>query len=270
MSYGMDLSFLDKPEILEIIFPVVYSPFYPHDYLKLSPSNAPSYSIEVEKDIKINCGFWVSDKECASILYFHGNGETVASHEWIAPFYNQRGINLFVADYRGYGSSDGKPTISNMIGDAHAIFKGFKEIISKEGFKSKLFLMGRSLGSMPAIELAFNYQDEICGLIIESGAATNFRRLWSYLGITGKKATLGEESPFLNKVKIRQVLKPTLIIHGESDQIISVEEGQELYRSSGAQDKRILIIPGADHNDVMVVKESLYFDTIEEFVKTHG
>ena len=130
--------------------------------------------------------------------------------------------------------------------------------------------MGRSLGSMPAIELAFNYQDEISGLIIESGAANNFRRLWSYLGITGKEATLGEESPFLNKVKLRQVRKPTLIIHGEYDQIISVEEGQELYRSSGAQDKRILIIPEADHNDIMVVKESLYFDTIEEFVKTHG
>ncbi len=35
------------------------------------------------------------------------------------------------------------------------------------------------------------------------------------------------------------------------------------------QKKRIIIIPGADHNDVMMVKQSLYFDTIEEFVKAH-
>ncbi|MFC2022031.1 alpha/beta hydrolase, partial [Chloroflexota bacterium] len=150
------------------------------------------------------------------------------------------------------------------------IIKGFKEIIRKEGFRMNLFLMGRSLGSMPAIELAFNYQDDICGLIIESGAANNFRRLWHYLGITEDEATFNEESLFLNKVKIRQVNKPTLIIHGEYDEIISVEEGEELYQNSGAQDKRILIIPGAGHNDIMMVKQGLYFDTIEEFIKACG
>jgi len=270
MSYQIDLSFLDRPEILEVIFPLVYSPFYSSNYLQFSSADVPSYFIEVEEGIKINCGFWVRGKEYPSMLYFHGNGETVASHDWIAPFYNQRGINLFVADYRGYGSSNGKPTISNMIGDAHTIFKGFKDIIRQEGFKESPFLMGRSLGSMPAIELAFNYQDEIRGLVIESGAANNFRRLWNYLGISQKEALLNEESLFLNKVKIRQVHKPTLIIHGEYDQIISVKEGEELYQSSGAQDKRILIIPGADHNDVMMVKPSLYFDTIEEFVKDYS
>ncbi len=270
MSYRMDLSFLDRPEILELVFPVVYTPFDLPDYLQVSSADVPSYSIEVEEGIKISCGFWVSGKEDPSILYFHGNGETVAIHDWIAPFYNQRGINLFVADYRGYGSSNGKPTISNMIGDAHTIFKGFKEIIRKEGFKESLFLMGRSLGSMPTIELAFNYQDEIRGLIIESGTANNFRRLWDYLGITKKVDILSEESLFLNKVKIRQVHKPTLIIHGEYDQIISVKEGEELYGNSGAQDKRLLIIPRADHNDVMIVKQNLYFDTIEKFIKAYS
>jgi pimeloyl-ACP methyl ester carboxylesterase len=128
--------------------------------------------------------------------------------------------------------------------------------------------MGRSLGSIPALELAYHYQDEIRGLIIESGAANNFRRLWLYLGIAGKE-TAENESPFLNKVKIRRVRKPTLIIHGQYDQIISVTEGQELYENSGAKDKKILIIPGADHNDIMSLAADLYFDTIEEFVKNY-
>ena len=129
--------------------------------------------------------------------------------------------------------------------------------------------MGRSLGSMSAIELAFHYQDEICGLIIESGAANNFRRLWNYLGISGKGGVLSEESLFLNRVKIRQVRQPTLIIHGEYDEVISVEEGKELYQSSGTRDKEILIIPGAGHNDIMLVQQSLYFDTIEKFIKAY-
>ena len=270
MADQIDLSLLDRPEILEIIFPIVYSPFYLSHNLPFSSSDVPSYSIEVEEGIKIDCGFWVSSKEDPSILYFHGNGEMVASHDWIAPFYNQRGINLFVADYRGYGSSDGKPTISNMLGDAHTIFKGFRETISKEGFKRSLFLMGRSLGSMPAVELAFNHQDEIRGFIIESGTATNFRGIWSYLGLSGREVVLSEESLFLNKVKVRQVHKPTLIIHGEYDELTPVKEGEELYQNSVAQDKRLLIIPGAGHNDIMMVKQGLYFDTIEEFVKANS
>lgn len=270
MSDRIDLSFLDCPELLEIIFPVVYSPFNFPDYLQ-SPSTAVAiHSIEVEEGIKIDCGFWAIGKEYPSVLYFHGNGETVAGHDWIAPFYNQRRINLFVTDYRGYGSSNGKPTISNMLGDAHTIFKGFREIIRQEGFNNSLFLMGRSLGSMPAIELAFHYQDEIHGLIIESGTSNNFRHILSYLGITGAEAILEEESLFLNKIKIKQVRRPTLIIHGEYDEIIPVEEGKELYQNSGAQDKEVIIIPRAGHNDIMMVNQTLYFDTIEKFVKAYS
>lgn len=134
MASRIDLSVLDRLEILETVFPVVYSG-YSSDYLPPSPTDFPGYSIQVEDGVKINCGSWVSSKEQPSILYFHGNGETVPDYDWIAPFYNQRGVNLFVADYRGYGSSDGKPTISNMMSDAHIIFKGFTQIIKEEGFK---------------------------------------------------------------------------------------------------------------------------------------
>ena len=86
MSYRMDLSFLDHPEILQVIFPVAYSPFYLLNYPQFSPADVPGYSIEVAEGIKINCGFWISSKEAPSILYFHGNGETVADYDWIAPF----------------------------------------------------------------------------------------------------------------------------------------------------------------------------------------
>ena len=270
MSRQMDLSFLDRPEVLQIIFPVAYSPFFLVGYPPSSAINAPTYPIEVERGIRVVCGFWVSGQDCPTILYFHGNGETVPNHDWIAPLYNERGINLFVADYRGYGASNGQPTISNTLTDAHAIFQGFQEIIKKEGFKNSLFVMGRSVGSVPAVELASTYQDELRGLIVESGASNNFRRLWHYLGIATEDALMDEGHPFLNKVKIRQVRKPTLIIHGEYDQIISVTEGQELYVNSGAPDKELMIIPGADHNDILMVASSRYFDAIEKFVTKYG
>jgi len=155
-----------------------------------------------------------------------------------------------------------------MVADAGAIFRSFIDRLRNEGFRDSLFVMGRSLGSMPAIEVALRHQDEIRGLIVESGAASNFRRLWESFGTLSGTAAAGEESPFLNKVKVRQIDKPTLILHGEHDEIISVEEGRDLYRNSGAQDKRIVIVPGAGHNDIMM-NQGLYFGAIEEFVKTH-
>jgi len=268
MTDETDLSFLDHPGILQTIFPVAYSPFPLPDFLRFRSMAVPVHTVDVENGVRIVCGFWVRGKEWPSILYFHGNGETVDTHQWIAPDYNRRGMNLFVSDYRGYGASEGKPTISNMMADAHVIFESFRGVLQEEGFADSVFVMGRSLGSVPAIEVALHYQDSIRGLIVESGAAHNFRRLWDYLGVS-HGAAVGEESPFLNRVKVRQVHKPTLIMHGEYDEVISVEEGKELYRSSGAEDKRLLIVTGAGHNDIMMDQDT-YFGAVEEFVKAHA
>lgn len=268
MPDEMDLSFLDSPEILQVLFPLVYASFQIPDFLRSRSAAIPVHTVEVGDGVNINCGFWVSGKENPTILYFHGNGETVYTHEWVAPHYNWRGINLFVADYRGYGSSSGKPTVSNMVSDAHIIFQAFRGKIAKDGFTNSLFVMGRSLGSVPAIEVALHYQDKLRGLIVESGTASNFRRLRNNALGTTETGIIAEDNPFLNGVKVRQIHKPTLIMHGEYDEIIPVEEGNKLYRNSGSGDKTIVIIPGAGHNDIMMNQE-LYFGTLEKFVMTH-
>ena len=95
----------------------------------------------------------------------YGNGDVVSDYDGIAPIYNQQGINLFVTDYRGYGSSGGVPTFTSMITDAHRIFEAFLGILHNEHYTSDVFAMGRSLGSMSAIELAYSYQEQVKGLI---------------------------------------------------------------------------------------------------------
>lgn len=268
MPEETDLSFLDRPEMLHVMFPLVYSPFQMVNSFAPHPVDVPAHEVEVDRGVRIVCGFWTSGREQPTILYFHGNGETVGTHEWIAPHYTARGINLFVSDYRGYGASTGTPTVSNMLSDAHAVFSSLQVRLKADGFRESLFVMGRSLGSLPAIDVTLRHQEDIRGLIVESGAASNFRRLRDYLGLATSAAGLDEESPFLNRVKVRHIRRPTLILHGEYDEIIPVEEGKELYRNSGAQDKRIVIIPGAGHNDIMMNLEQ-YFGAVQDFVNRH-
>ena len=262
MSDSVDLSFLDRPEILSFIF-------YPRRDFGESRVGT-TYFIEVEEGVDIGCRFYLSGKDNPSILYFHGNGETVGDYDWVSPSFTRRGINLFVADYRGYGVSDGSPTISNLVKDAHPIFKGFKEIVAQEKCRNSLFLMGRSLGSVPTLELAYHYQDEVKGLIIESGPADTFNILFSLFGFEISPSLREKLEAASNKAKIREVHIPTLIIHAEQDSLIPLSEGKTLYQNSGAKNKELYIIPGADHNTLWLVAGEEYYQRIEEFVKKYG
>lgn len=257
------LSSLDRPEILRIAFYPRKSP------VKLSKPNAENHFTEVEEGVRIGCRFYTTKFNCPSLLHFHGNGTIVDDLDQFAPFYNEIGINLFVASYRGYGFSDGTPTISNLIKDSHPIFKAFKKIVEEHEFKQSLFVMGRSIGSIPAAEIAYHCQSDIQGLIIESGPANNLRQYIRGL-IPPHHPIWGNEWKFLNKVKLRSICKPTLIIHAQYDSDIPIEEARELYDNSAAKDKRLEIIPNADHNNLMIVGKKQYYKAIQEFVETYS
>jgi pimeloyl-ACP methyl ester carboxylesterase len=85
--------------------------------------------------------------------------------------YNRMGINFLPVDYRGYGCSTGRPTVTAMMRDCHVIFEFVKQWLEKNRYTGSFIVMGRSLGSASALELAANYKDRIDALIIESGFA---------------------------------------------------------------------------------------------------
>ncbi|OGW18058.1 MAG: hypothetical protein A3G93_02615 [Nitrospinae bacterium RIFCSPLOWO2_12_FULL_45_22] len=256
----MDYSFLDRPEILQFIF-------YPRKdpVGKPSVSNATDYFIPVEEGIGIGCRFYTAGQNSPNILYFHGNGEIVADHDYIAPMYNERGINLFVADYRGYGMSDGTPTFNAMMADAHILFREFCKVLRDNSYTGPLFLMGRSLGSASVVELAYHYQAQMKGLIIESGFA-NILGLFEHLGFPVKSFGFTEEPKFSNRVKVRSISIPSLIIHAEYDQLIPLSEAHDLFNSLSTDDKRLVVIPRADHNTILAIGMEPYFQALEHFI----
>jgi fermentation-respiration switch protein FrsA (DUF1100 family) len=64
--------------------------------------------------------------------------------------------------------------------------------------------------------------------------------------------------------------RPTLIIHAQNDHIISFAEGQALYDACPATDKRLLMIPGANHNDILVRGMKEYLEAVKMFVDRLG
>ena len=253
-----DYSLVDQPPVLMFIF-------YPRKDFTLCPENAFDLLAPVESHVSVHCRFYLGNDQWPWILFFHGNGEVVSDYDEIAPFYHQRRLNLIVADYRGYGRSDGVPTLTDLVQDGHAIFREVKKELSKRDLRGDLWIMGRSLGSISAIELAYRYQDGMKGLVIESGFASVVR-IMNHLGIPVYGTHLEKIDQDCLEM-IEKILLPSLVIHGEMDSLVPVKEAKDLFKHLGTDKKELLIIPSATHNDIMLVGFRKYFDALQRFVE---
>jgi uncharacterized protein len=255
-----DYSRIDIPDLLQYIF-------YPRADVTTPRADAFDFSVNVEPGIDVACRFYQGKPSWPSILFFHGNGEVASDYDDMAPLYLEREINLIVADYRGYGRSGGVPTLTDIASDCHPILSRCHEIVEEKGFSRKLVIMGRSLGSVSALELASAHPALIKGVIIESGFVCILSIVFN-LGLP-----LGGSFDGLEGIEAqcegiaRNVNVPALIIHGEEDSLVPVKEGKRLHQILGSMDKKLVLIEDADHNTIAFVDVDRYFDEIQEFVQ---
>jgi pimeloyl-ACP methyl ester carboxylesterase len=175
------------------------------------------------------------------------------------------GINFLPVDYRGYGRSGGEPTVSSMMRDCHTIYDFTKKWLSDNGCTGPFIVMGRSLGSASALELASAHADKIDGLIIESGFALA-GPLLRLLGVDPVSLNFIESNGFRNIDKIKQFCKPVLIIHAEFDHIIPYSDALLFLGASPSPDKSLLKIPGANHNDIFSRGFMEYMSAVKLFL----
>ena len=266
----LDYSALDRAEVLMFLFhprPESTGPVSKNADPQKRASGPKDILIPVQDDIAIGARFHMAQKTGGNLLFFHGNGEIVADYDELGGVYNQSGINFLAVDYRGYGRSGGKPTVTAMMQDCHLIFQFVRKWLQQNHFTGPLILMGRSLGSASVLELAAAYKDVIDGLIVESGFAYA-APLLSLLGIDVTALGFKEEEGFRNIDKIRNFDKPTLIIHAEFDHIIPYSAGQALYEACPYANKKLLKIPGANHNDIFMRGFQQYLAAVKDIVET--
>ena len=260
MRPGFDVSLLDEPEVLKHLF-------HPRrDPLQAAPQDAVDFFIPVEEGVQLGARFYPADPVGPHILFFHGNGEIASDYDTIGPVYNNYGISFLVVDYRGYGQSTGLPTASNLLSDSLTAFRETRGWLEGQGRTGLTIIMGRSLGSAPVLEIACCFQDEIAGLILDSAFARTIPLL-KRLGVPTNTLGISETDGFRNFGKIREIGKPTLIIHGEKDEIIPPEDADILMANSGSMEKQLLIAPGCGHNDILLRCGEAYFQTINRFVE---
>lgn len=250
---------LDRAEITSVLFHPRSSP------AGRPPAGASNLNFQVDSDVTIGCRFFSAQKDAPVILFFHGNGETVPDYNDIGPLYVEQGLNFLVTDYRGYGWSTGQPSATFLINDGRAIYREAVKWLTENGYTGKIFIMGRSLGSACAIDLAALHNDDIGGLIIESGFADSIP-LARTLGIDLTPMGITEDDGFNNTTKIASVTQPIYILHGQRDTLIPLWHAEKLHLAGGAKSKDLQIVPGADHNSIIAVAGMMYFQAIRGFI----
>jgi len=257
-----DYTALDQPAVLAYLF-------HPREESAghVATSSARDVLIPVADDVTVGGRFHMAHPDGPNILFFHGNGEIVADYDDLGPVYNQMGINFLPVDYRGYGRSSGRPTVTAMMQDCHTIFEFARHWLQADRYAGPLVVMGRSLGSASALELAWRHPDRMDALVIESGFAYA-GPLLQLLGINLAAIGFEEARGFGQIDKIKSVEKPTLIIHAEYDHIIPFSDGQALFDASPSPDKNFLKIPAANHNDIFMRGMAAYLAAIKRLAES--
>lgn len=192
------------------------------------------------------------------VVFFHGNGEIAADWFFYAPQMAKAfNANVLFADYRGYGLNTGTPTYGNMLSDAEAVFRDVRMKC-----KGLVHVFGRSVGSAPAIHLAWKSPHGVSMLAIDSG----FAHLPALIERLGKGKVQAPKLPYGfhdNADKLRGTCVPTLFLHGVEDRLIPIDAARENYELSASPVKQLVELPCAGHNDTMLSHG--YFEKINKF-----
>ena len=190
-------------------------------------------------------GWWVKRRAGAlgHVLLCHGNAGNVGDRVVHAEVLTAAGFDVLLFDYRGYGSSSGRPDEPGTYRDARAA----RRWLAAQGDvdPARVLYLGESLGGAVALELALEHPP--AGLVLLS-AFTSVRDMARMHYRLIPAAVVPDAYPSLRL--IAGLRAPLLVLHGEDDMIVPVEHARALFAAAPAP-KQLRVIRGVGHNDIV-------------------
>lgn len=192
--------------------------------------------------LNLSAWFMMASEPRGALLYLHGNAGNLCDWVHAVDRFVWAGFHVLLVDYRGYGRSEGKPTEEGLYLDAEAAWRWLAERTGDTALPR--YVLGKSLGSGVATHLAA--REAMAGLILDS-PFTSMREVVALHARPLPSAIVPRM--FESLAKADKINAPTLILHGDDDELIPVSHGIRLYEKI-AGPKALGIIPGARHNDI--------------------
>ncbi len=174
------------------------------------------------------------------VLYFHGNKDNINRYAKFAANFTQRGYEVWMEDYPGFGKSTG-------IRNEQVLYRQAEKIYSMAAAsfnKNQVVVYGKSFGSGIAAYLAS--VKDCKQLILETPyySIPNLLACYAPVYPTGSMTKYKIPSyQFLQQVKV-----PITIFHGTDDGVIPYRCAQQLKAVLKPSDQFITIVNGTHHN----------------------
>lgn len=188
-----------------------------------------------------------------TVLFLHGNAENISTHIGSVYWLPQEGYNVFLFDYRGYGDSEGMPTLRGAIDDTESALRVL--LARPDVDPARIIVFGQSLGGALATYMAAHSPQrlQIKALIIDS-TFSSYRSIarevlgtiwfaWPFqfpLSFTVSDAY----SPLKAIPRVSPI--PVLIIHSEKDPVIGVHHANRLFKAA-KEPKELWLLPNGLH-----------------------
>jgi fermentation-respiration switch protein FrsA (DUF1100 family) len=202
-------------------------------------------------------GWFIKHKNArGTLLYFGGDGFFLWNSLTpdVINMLTSFKMNLMLIDYRGYGRSEGNPTIQGIYNDGNSTYK---YLCSRGDVDStRIIVYGHSLGTIVAIRLGNT--SPVAGVVLE-GVISNTKEMrdvalkynapWYLRWLV----TIDADSVVMSLDNIKQVNNlncPLLVVTGEKDNIAPPEMGKKVFEAAYSSIKRFEIIPNGEHKDL--------------------
>jgi len=207
-----------------------------------------------EDGTRLSAIYLSNPKAKYTILYAHGNASDLGTIQSNLEKLKKIGFSVFAYDYRGYGTSEGKPSEKNAYKDIDTAYNYLTQKLNI--LPQRIVAYGRSVGGGSAIDIAA--RKSIAGLITESTFISAFR--------VKVPLTILPFDRFPNLEKIKRVKCPVLIMHGKRDDIVPFYHSQTLFEQAPPP-KLFLWVEQANHNDFTDVAGERYVKILKEFIE---
>jgi pimeloyl-ACP methyl ester carboxylesterase len=193
----------------------------------------------------------------ALVIYFGGNGEEVSPMVTQARHFP--GCALLVMNYRGYGSSEGKPSERALVADALSLYDHAAALPGIDG--KRIIAMGRSLGSGVAVALAASRP--LAGVILVTPYDSMVAVAHTHYPLLPVSLLLKHR--FESAERAPAIHAPGLILTAGDDRVIPRKHSDALYAVWGGAKTKVEI-PGADHNSIDAYPA--YWSAIADFLRS--
>ncbi|WP_199430778.1 alpha/beta hydrolase [Qaidamihabitans albus] len=197
--------------------------------------------------LRLDAWYFPTEDARATVLVAPGNGGNRSLRTPLARALTERGLSVLLLDYRGYGGNPGSPTEEGLALDVRAA----RQYLVREADVSpdRLLYFGESLGAGVVTELATEHPP--AGLLLRSPFTDLAAVGSSHYPFLPVRWLLLDTYPVADHVaRIARGTVPITVVFGTADSIVPPEQSRAV---AEAGDARIVEVPGADHNDPVLL-----------------